>query len=804
MSESPLLADSASGVRPAGAFLTLGAVFVLLALWLGRLVFADSHDIRQRTEHDPAPEFAIVDRNERPLADFVQRLDLVCSPNALWQAHTPESLTERMCKILGPGWDREELLARLMPDAEDGIVRCGARFDARQASALQAWIETGVVGDKDVPAHVDGMAVVSRGDGTWDLWWRPATVLCQQSRAAHFKKDDKNPLRWSRRIADGVARAIRGAQAAGDSSSEVDLERQRDETWRLLMPTTYVVAIRDFDPAVAPGLFQLLNDEGVMHVQMHIARDRDRVYPMGTQRLLGSWGYIDRDSALSLALHEVGLERSELSIDGKPAISADQVDDLLERTREQLAVLHPVSGLELAAAKELERSDWSSLERVGASYTFERHSPVRRKEPRVVPRTYYIDSNEASETPRVVTTLDAYLQQRVGEELDRLMERNKPALAMAIVIDLATGDVLAVDSREAYHVGAFTPLKHQFTPGSTFKVIAMAIALDDGKVTPDEMFDVGHGEYHLPGRTIHEADHPEKMGWVSASEILAHSINAGMVQIGPRVEAGLFRSYLEHLGYAALPHASLGPESAGYLRELPWKANWTHASVSFGHEVLVTMWQHAAGLATVLRGGSYLPLRLIDAVEQNGVRYLLPHAEPLPVFRPETSATIRAMMGLGAREGTGEPVCGPDLARGVEIGTKTGTAEKVASEICTHVDLAHQERHWREHSTCSKECRRALKDAKQDHAHCYTSSMCAFGRLPGTDRDVMVLVVAEEPRVGKYGARVAGPTAIAILDEALGITRLGLKSVEEVLPGFAPSEIVAKPVSERPWAEEVH
>ncbi|MBI5435364.1 MAG: hypothetical protein HZA52_21195 [Planctomycetes bacterium] len=805
MSSSPLLSDSASGVRPAGAFLLLGAVFLLLALWLGRLVFADDAPIRQRVESDPGPEYAIVDRNERPLADFVQRLDLVCSPNALWQAHTPEILAPKLASVLGGDYTAAELLERTMPDAEDDVVKCTVALDARQASAVQRWIETGVVDPTDTPARVEGIAVVARPEGGWVIWWRPSVVLSERVRSAHFTKDNKNPLRWTRRIADGLARAIKGDAAAGDASSEDEIEAQREEIWRMLMPHTYTVAIRGFDAAVAPKLFQLLSDQGVLHVQMHIARDRDRVYPMGAQRVLGAWGYVDQKSARDLALHEAGLDREPpIRESGRPAFTLAQLDAAKRRAEEILAEVHPISGLELAAARELQRSDWGELQRVPASYTFERHSPVRRKEPRVVPRSYYIDSNEASETPRVVTTIDAYLQKRVGEELDVLMERNRPALAMAIVLDVATGDVLAVDAREAYRFGAFAPLKHQFTPGSTFKVIVMAIALDDGKVEPDDVFDVGHGEYRLPGRVIREADNPGKQGRVTASEILAHSLNGGMVQIGPRVEASVLRDYLVRLGYGQAPHASLGPEASGQLPALPWKPSWTHASVSFGHELMVSTWQHAAGLATVLRGGEFRPLRVVEAVEQDGLRYLLPRTAPVRVFRRETSDRIRAMMQLGAREGTGEPVAGPNVLHGVEVGTKTGTAQKVPGEVCVHVDLEHQARHWAERSSCSSACRKALVDAKRDHLHCYTSSMCAFGRLPGTEREVMVLVIADEPRKGKYGSRVAGPTAISILKEALGLTRLGQAPLQAVLPGFAPSPLMSMELSERPWAEAVH
>jgi cell division protein FtsI/penicillin-binding protein 2 len=208
--------------------------------------------------------------------------------------------------------------------------------------------------------------------------------------------------------------------------------------------------------------------------------------------------------------------------------------------------------------------------------------------------------------------------------------------------------------------------------------------------------------------------------------------------------------------------------------------------------------------ATVIRGGEYLPLRILDAVEQDGVRYLLPRARGKRVFKPETSVEVREMMKLGARLGTGRRVAGPDVLPGIEVGTKTGTAQKVGDELCSHVDLAHQERHWRDGSPCTRACREGLKRAPRDHSSCYTSSMCAFGRLPGTEREVMIYVVAEEPRKGKYGSVVAGPTAIAILKEALGVTRLGEATLDEVVPGFAPSNLPPARSPERPWAEGLH
>jgi cell division protein FtsI/penicillin-binding protein 2 len=237
----------------------------------------------------------------------------------------------------------------------------------------------------------------------------------------------------------------------------------------------------------------------------------------------------------------------------------------------------------------------------------------------------------------------------------------------------------------------------------------------------------------------------------------------------------------------------LGPERGGLLPRLPWKRDWTHASLGFGHEISVTFWQHAAALAAVVRGGEWRPLNLIDAVEQNGELHPVARAEPRPGFTRRSSDEVRAMMLLGAREGTGDRVSRPDLV----MGTKTGTAEKVSTELCLHVEHAHLAL---EHA-CSKACLRALRGQKAHRRSCYTSSMCTFGRLPDSPREVLVFVVVDEPRGrAKYGADVAGKAAVAILARALGAdARQGVVADES---GFASLAEPAPPqLAEQPWAE---
>jgi len=792
---------SASGLRPASAFVMIGCVLVLVGVWVSRTVLGGEGERKpwSRAENDPEPEYSILDRDGRPLALFVQQLDLVMSPNAMWQGHTPLRMADGIGGVLG--LDPRALLDAMLPDARDGIVEVDFDLDEVEAHRVQRWIDTGTLsGDGQKARAVPGLWVQwSPKRATYRLNWAPEVTLSLEAREAH--DCETSPLRWSRFLADGLAACIEGDLFDGRLSG-TELELRRQAVWDLLMPSTYTRVVEDFPAEAGPELLALLDREAVAHHQMSVERGRERHYPAGELALLGGWGFLERVQAEGLVLQQRGFPSSgpgsyERYRGMLPEAEQGRLDGDL---REVLARPHPLYGLERACDELLDGPGWNAfLERRPASFSFLRHRPVRQRA-----RSYFLDSAPASESPRVRTTLDLPLQRFVGRTLDRLMSEHQPALAMAIVVELASGDVLAVESREAYGYDGFAPLYHEFTPGSTFKPIVMASALEAGVVRAGDTFDVGTARSYPigGGRVIHEAE-SSKTGILTAAECLAHSVNAGMVQIGMRLSDQTLRRDFRALGYGQRPGTGLGGERDGYLAPLPWSDTQTKASVCFGHELAVTLWQHATGLAAVARGGEVIPLRMVRAVEQNGVSYELQPPEGARVYSRETARTVREMMQLGAREGTGARVASPAVLPGIVAGTKTGTPEKVPTEVCLHVELEHYERHRSEGTSCDRICRRGMLAEPRVHRTCYSPSMCIFGRLEGSDREVLVLVLADDPRVGKYGGDVAGPAAVAILREALGQTRDGLEPVPDLVEGFAPSKLVpqAPESGAQPWAE---
>jgi cell division protein FtsI/penicillin-binding protein 2 len=759
--------NSASGLRPMSAFVVVAGVVVCVAAWVLRLAAVEvpQPDRRQHLEVPP-PEYSIADRTGRTIARFVPRFDLEVSPRSLWQAHTPERIAERLAGVLAQvpqgerTYDPDTLLELLLPDAENGRIRVDAwSLTLPQYKRIHAWIESGA-GTGRGPLR--GVSIERRADDSLALVWEPAVLLSAAERTSHGVT---LAWHWGRRIGETLDLCITGEDVDLGLEPEKQRQERRRRVWRALIPTAYRRAIRGLAPELVLPLQAILDKEAVAPRQMRVAYDRDRVYPGGDHELFGSWGYV----------------------------------------RETSTEPEPRAGLELLCDRVLATRACAFLERRPDRYDWIADRPVRGDR-----ANSYVGFAPGSPPPVVQTTLDLALQRFLGQELDRALYVHQAAVAQGIVIDVASGNVLAVDSREAYTVQPFAPVFHQFTPGSTFKMVTMATALEAGVVTPETEFEVGNGEYRViypdgrpSSRRIHEAE-GALTGKHKAREFFAESVNAALAQIGLLVPDERFHATLVALGYDRKPGTGLGSESFGSLPDLPWKYSQTHASIGFGHELTTSLWTHAAALATIVRGGEWLPLRLIDTVAQEERRVTVASEPGRRVFSPETCAQVRDMMRLGALTGTGKEVgaalretatvalgLGPTEV-GIDVGTKTGTAQKVGTELCLHVELAEQARHEAGPPGRERPSRRELLRLEKPHKHCYTSSICVFGRVPTSEREIMVLVVVDEPcGEQKYGGKVAGPTAARVMAEALGLTRAGQLPRHDVVAGFGASDLSA-------------
>jgi len=858
-------AVGASGLRPLAAYSIIGAVLLAVAgkaVWI-HTATAGEQPSGLRGDHSPWPGFELVDCVGRPLALSVECFDLTASPRALWRSHTPLRMAEAIAQVLGDQ-TTDAVLARLMPEAfSDGIaVGWLEAFEPRllaldEAGAERArrWLATGepTPDDERIDVSIEGFQLVpllgsssGREPGLWTLAWEPAVALADRERVRHLGDGgEKRPERWTRRLLDGLLGVVGGEQAAlaklpAEARDSLALLRGlelrgalHDALWAELMPSRFRVVARRVDAARAHELARLFGRESVSPWQIDVHSRLERKHPTrpdgepaapSAERtvtvpedafaLLGHWGVLDPGTARRVA---------KRTRDDRPYLLPweDPIDPLEAYTQDLQREWRPWSGLELRVQLELENGPWNSL--------LDDHSRGYERRLRSVARDrrdawkkigrlpdYFERAHDAAEVPRVHATLDAQVQEMLHSELGHALQTHRAALTMGIVVDVQSGDVLGLDYCSRYPYSGFAPLRHVFTPGSTFKAIVMAVALDRGYVTPATVFNTyADTQFHVPGstRVIREAEGAPEAPQVTASEGLAHSCNAVLVQIGLRVPAPILRGALVDLGYGQRPGAELGPEMAGHLTPLDarratgWTTAYTHASVAFGHEIGVTLWQHAEALATVARGGLRRSLRLLTTVEQGQDAWQLELEGGRRVLSKRACDEVRAMMNLGATIGTGDkiahPAMHPDLAW---IGTKTGTTEKVPTEMCLHVELPALAQHSLDGTRMTAAERRTLATQREHfgrrRATCYTSSMCAIGRMHD-GRELMVLIVVEDPTgPEKFGSMVAGPTAVAVLRRALGLPR----KHGEALAQSAPRSIDLTPASfstsELPWAEQ--
>jgi len=273
-------------------------------------------------------------------------------------------------------------------------------------------------------------------------------------------------------------------------------------------------------------------------------------------------------------------------------------------------------------------------------------------------------------------SIDVRVQAVLREELDAAMTEFTAIGACGIVMDVNTGEVIAMVSLPDYDANkaAEAPPTDRFNravtgmyePGSTFKLQTAAMALDSGAAHIWDMFDASR-PIHVGRFTI--TDFEGKHRWLYLPEVLAYSSNLGAAHIALAVGAERQRAWLKKMGMFSrigiqLPEAGLPL----YQPASRW-GELTVMTVGFGHGIAVSPLHVVRGTAVLANGGHWI-VPTILAVDPNDP----PPPGPL-IMQPSTSDTIRKLMRLVVTNGYGKPADVP----GYFVGGKTGTAEKVGA-----------------------------------------------------------------------------------------------------------------------------
>lgn len=344
---------------------------------------------------------------------------------------------------------------------------------------------------------------------------------------------------------------------------------------------------------------------------------------------------------------------------------------------------------------------------------------------------------------QVHLTIDLNLQNIVENEIDAAMHEFSPEKAIIILMRPQTGEILAMASRPHFDLNQRNTARPEqmknraiidmMEPGSTFKIVTAAAALNEKKVRPDTTIFCENGRWSFGGRPLH--DH-KPYGELSVQDILVKSSNIGAAKLALSVGDQKFYEYIRRFGFGERTGIELPGEISGIIRP---PQSWSKISITripMGHEVGVTPLQMTMAMATIANGGKLITPRVVKSVTASDGKTVSEFSPSIvrQVISPQTAQQVaKALRGVVSDRGTAAAAAVP----GFVIAGKTGTAQKVDP----HGGYEHGK---------------------------YVVSFTGF--LPADQPEFVGLVVLDNAKTAKpeqnYGGLVAGPIFARIAEKA--------------------------------------
>ena len=281
-------------------------------------------------------------------------------------------------------------------------------------------------------------------------------------------------------------------------------------------------------------------------------------------------------------------------------------------------------------------------------------------------------------------SIDLALQNIVENEIDAAMKEYSPQKATIILMRPQTGEILAMANRPNFDLNLRSEAKPEemknraiidmMEPGSTFKIVAAATALNEHKFAPDSTLFCENGLWNYGGADLH--DH-RAFGYLSVRDILIKSSNIGAAKLALGVGEEKFYEYIRRFGFGERTGIELPGEINGVIRPPRLWSKISITRIPMGHEIGVTPLQMTVAMATIANRGKLIMPRIVKSVTAADGK-LVSSLSPVvlrQVISPETAAQIGdALRGVVSDRGTAAAAAVP----GFTIAGKTGTAQKVA------------------------------------------------------------------------------------------------------------------------------
>ncbi|HUN68116.1 MAG TPA: penicillin-binding protein 2 [Burkholderiales bacterium] len=325
--------------------------------------------------------------------------------------------------------------------------------------------------------------------------------------------------------------------------------------------------------------------------------------------------------------------------------------------------------------------------------------------------------------------IDSKIQSLAFGALKAAVEAHKAKAGAIVVLDVRTGEVLALANMPSYNPNNRARLTgaqlrnrvmtDTFEPGSTLKPFTVGLAIETGRITPQTVIQTSPGSLTIANYTIHDA-HPG--GAMSVAQVIQKSSNVGAAKIALGLPREEMHDLFKRVGFGAAPRLGFPGEAVGKVREAKTWRPVEQATMAYGHGISVSLIQLARAYTVFARDGELVPLSLLKSSEPAAGRR---------VFSPEVARALREMLEAAVQPGGTAP-----RARivGWRVGGKTGTAHK--------------------------------QENGGYAAHKYVSSFVGFA--PVSDPRLVIAVMLDEPSAGQYyGGQVAAPVFAQVMQGAL-------------------------------------
>lgn len=337
-------------------------------------------------------------------------------------------------------------------------------------------------------------------------------------------------------------------------------------------------------------------------------------------------------------------------------------------------------------------------------------------------------------------TLDTSIQHIAEKELEASIVKNRAKAGVAIVVDPRTGEVLALANYPSFDPNHYAEqsagqkrnraVTDSFEPGSTFKTILAATAIEEEVVGKEDLFYCEMGKYHFAGKIIHDT-HPQ--GWISFAKILQVSSNIGFTKIAEKVKKERYFKYIEKFGFGKVTGIDVPGEVPGLLRRVDSWSGIDLATHAFGQGISTTPMQMVMAYAAIANGGILMKPFVTRRIVSPSGQVLLEN-QPHVVRRVVSEKTAKLLASM-LRDVTTEGGTGTMAnVEGFEVAGKTGTAQKADT---THGGYSKKR----------------------------VGSFVGF--VPANDPRLVALVLIDEPEAAVYGGVVAAPVFRNIAQAAL-------------------------------------